>query len=514
MSAQHSEAFSFGARGSAGRSGGLLLATSSATLRPRVDIAAQLERPPRLSTSCQWQPHDSGARRPASQGVGRAHRQKRNGSVVAAVGGLIGGAASWLLAPSKADASQLPLPIGEAQTPPKSAKDNGKTRVLILMSDTGGGHRASAEAIKGTFEQLYPGKFEVTIVDALKRMRWPVSCFGDSYNFMVKYKFLWRIGFRVAEPLPVRGPVQAFWGVYTQSEVVRMYRELKPQLVVSVHPLCQDIPLMALKDAIKRAHLPKHTPFVTVVTDFAAAHPTWFHKGVSKCFVATDKLVREAKKHGLSDSQIVCHGLPIRPSFASRHPSKDKLRKNLGLKSGVKTVLLAGGGEGMGSLEKTSRAIADMLGSDIQVVVICGRNQKLANKLKALDWNGAHMAIKGFVTNMSEWMAASDCLITKAGPGTIAEALISGLPLILNGFIPCQEYGNVDYVVSNKCGVFEKEPQKIAQVLSDWLGPKKDELTQMAERCKALGRPQATFRIVSDLAEIIKQGSNARLAMQ
>lgn len=37
-----------------------------------------------------------------------------------------------------------------------------------------------------------------------------------------------------------------------------------------------------------------------------------------------------------------------------------------------------------------------------------------------------------------QWMAAVDTIITKAGPGTIAEALISGLPILLNGNVPCQ----------------------------------------------------------------------------
>jgi 1,2-diacylglycerol 3-beta-galactosyltransferase len=61
-----------------------------------------------------------------------------------------------------------------------------------------------------------------------------------------------------------------------------------------------------------------------------------------------------------------------------------------------------------------------------------------------------HVVIRGFVSNMEEWMGACDAIVTKAGPGTIAEALISGLPMVLNGFIPCQEAGNVPFVVDNQ----------------------------------------------------------------
>ena len=63
---------------------------------------------------------------------------------------------------------------------------------------------------------------------------------------------------------------------------------------------------------------------------------------------------------------------------------------------------------------------------------------------------GMHVSVQGFVDNMEEWMAACDIIITKAGPGTIAESLIMGLPILLNGFVPCQESGNVPFVIDNK----------------------------------------------------------------
>jgi hypothetical protein len=63
---------------------------------------------------------------------------------------------------------------------------------------------------------------------------------------------------------------------------------------------------------------------------------------------------------------------------------------------------------------------------------------------------GMHVVVTGFVDNMAEWMTACDTIITKAGPGTIAESLICGLPLLLNGFVPCQEAGNVPFVLDNK----------------------------------------------------------------
>ena len=101
-------------------------------------------------------------------------------------------------------------------------------------------------------------------------------------------------------------------------------------------------------------------------------------------------------------------------------------------------------------------ALVGKLPPDAQVVVICGRNAKLAARLSATKWP-FHVYVKGFVSNMSDWMGAVDCCVTKAGPGTIAEALIRGVPLLLNGCVPCQEEGNIPFVLENKAR--RRDPQ-------------------------------------------------------
>jgi 1,2-diacylglycerol 3-beta-galactosyltransferase len=187
-------------------------------------------------------------------------------------------------------------------------------------------------------------------------------------------------------------------------------------------------------------------PFATVVTDLTSCHPTWFHPGVTACFVPTEEVASQARRAGLVASQIIMHGLPIRPAFAAPLPSRPTLRKRLGLAPDGAVVLLVGGGEGMGLLEPTAAALGARLPPSAQIVVVCGRNAALAARLASKRWP-CKMVVKGFVSNMDEWMGASDVVITKAGPGTIAEALIRGVPLMLNGAIPCQEEGNVPFVV-------------------------------------------------------------------
>jgi 1,2-diacylglycerol 3-beta-galactosyltransferase len=105
---------------------------------------------------------------------------------------------------------------------------------------------------------------------------------------------------------------------------------------------------------------------------------------------------------------------------------------------------------------------------------------------------------------MSDWMSASDCIVTKAGPGTIAESLIRGLPILLSGYIPGQEEGNVPYVVDNKVGVFASEPAAIGLHIARWFGPDRTKLARMAENTKRLANPNSTENIVADLAKLIQ----------
>uniref|UniRef100_A0A453PYB6 Glycosyl transferase family 1 domain-containing protein n=3 Tax=Aegilops tauschii TaxID=37682 RepID=A0A453PYB6_AEGTS len=100
-----------------------------------------------------------------------------------------------------------------------------------------------------------------------------------------------------------------------------------------------------------------------------------------------------------------------------------------------------------------------------------------------------------------------------AGPGTIAEALIRGLPIILNDFIPGQEVGNVPYVVDNGAGVFSKSPKETAELVARWFGPGAEERKRMSENALKLAQPEAVFDIVRDIHELSQeQGVKAQIS--
>jgi 1,2-diacylglycerol 3-beta-galactosyltransferase len=144
----------------------------------------------------------------------------------------------------------------------------GPRRVLVLMSDTGGGHRAAAEAIQEALTQLYGSAVAVTIVDAWKNhVAWPINRMGDSYSWIVnRARWLWK-SFWLLQSQPALLAL-AFRSVYPliAPGLLRLFKVQQPHVIVSVHPLITCYPLMVLQQA------QLNIPFVTVVTDLVSGY--------------------------------------------------------------------------------------------------------------------------------------------------------------------------------------------------------------------------------------------------
>jgi len=170
-----------------------------------------------------------------------------------------------------------------------------------------------------------------------------------------------------------------------------------------------------------------------------------------------------------------------------------------------------GGGDGVGSLGKIVEATARRLGRDMpeqaQVVAICGKNRAVATELaqKKAAWGGVHVEVRGFTSAISDYMEAANCLVTKAGPGTIAEAAIRGLPTMLSSHLPGQEAGNVPFVVDSGFGEFAKAPRKIARTVSTWLQDD-DLLRAKSGAALQVASPDATRLIAVDLLQMLDAG--------
>ena len=242
-------------------------------------------------------------------------------------------------------------------------------------------------------------------------------------------------------------------------------------------------------------------PFVTVVTDMITIHPLWICPKVTRCIVPTETAGDFAARFGMPSEKIEVCGQPVGLKFTKILENKWAIRHKLNLELNRPTVLIMGGGEGMKRVFDIARTLAQTV-PRVQLLIIAGRNKALKDKLEATAWE-IPAQIYGFVDNVPELMKASDILITKAGPGTISEAFVAGLPTLIFGYIPGQEKSNVTYVQERQAGVYAETPEKIAQLVLRWTSSSNTTLQTMARNAAKLANPTASLRIASSVCKLI-----------
>ncbi|PKN86944.1 MAG: galactosyldiacylglycerol synthase [Chloroflexi bacterium HGW-Chloroflexi-8] len=370
-----------------------------------------------------------------------------------------------------------------------------KPRILFLFSDTGGGHRSAAEAIIEALELEFPGRFEFTMVDIFRDYApLPLNFAPEIYPTLSRMPRMWELGYKVSDGTRrTKIFYNAIWP-YLRRSLRKLLKDHPADLIVSVHQLVNS-PLL-------RARVTSSSRFVTVVTDLVSTHSAWYHPGADLVIVPTEAAKEKALKNGLPIEKIKVLGQPVAERYTVQFENVEILRSRLKWKQKIPTFILVGGGEGMGNIEKYAHAINDAK-LECQLIIVSGRNQTLKKYLENMNWN-IPCKIYGFVKEMPEFMHAADVLITKAGPGTISEAFIAGLPLILFSKMPGQEDGNVDYVVKNNAGVWTPDPEKMINCINNWL-ENPELLNAFKKNSEKLARPEATRKIARELAKQVQQ---------
>jgi len=282
---------------------------------------------------------------------------------------------------------------------------NKGIKVLFLSSDTGGGHRASAQSLAGQFELLFPGSTYSLVDLATEAYLPPYNSIVTYYKHLSAHPSQWKLLYGVTNSRFMEKAVDTNIKVMTvmcERGIRKKIKSYEPDVVVSVHPLQTSVPILS---CAKISHeTGKHLPMFTVVTDLGSAHSTWFANGVEKMFVGSKQIYDLAKERGkVPDDKLVLLGLPIRHDFAveaeqmgDRWSEEGKayqrqVRANLKLPAtDRKTLLVMGGGEGVGSLLSIVDALYCELtkqGINAVICVVCGRNETLQKTLETRAWD-------------------------------------------------------------------------------------------------------------------------------
>jgi 1,2-diacylglycerol 3-beta-galactosyltransferase len=362
--------------------------------------------------------------------------------------------------------------------------------ILFLFSDTGGGHRSAAEAVIEAIRLEFGNTITTSMVDIFKDYApLPLNRMPELYPHMVRVPRAWGLGYRLSDGHHRARLITASAWPYVRQKIRQLVAQHPSDLIVSVHPLANAPVIKTLRQ--------NHPPFITIVTDLVTTHALWYHQKADLCLVPTRAAYRRALACGLEPERVKVVGLPVADRFCKPEGDAREKRAKLGWQLEGQIVLLIGGGEGMGPVEKNALAIATAR-LPITLVVICGRNKELKTRLENRIWP-MPTYIYGFVREMPDYMRAADILVTKAGPGTISEAFNAGLPMVLYSRLPGQEDGNVAYVTSKGAGVWAPKPDLIVSAIRNWIENPEQRL-QAAEASRRLAHPDAARQIARILA--------------
>jgi len=343
--------------------------------------------------------------------------------------------------------------------PPLPTPTGGSPRVLILFSDTGGGHRAAARALTDALRLLDPTCI-VTVADPLiGQGPTVVRRLASLYSPLIRRsRTAWGAVYHTSNTKPAFAAIRAVFGRGVRNSIADLLETHDPDVVLSVHPMLNHVS----HQAIRKSGRPR--ALMTVITDLVDFHRGWTFSQADLVVAPTELARKVALRRRVPADRVKLLGLPVDLRFRPPAPGEKRaLRRRFGLDEKRFTVLVMGGGAGVGNLERQVRALA-WEPYQWQVVVVCGRNEKLRRRLSELRFSTPTLVL-GFVDYMPELMRSCDIVVTKAGPGAIAEALATSLPLIITGFLPGQESPNVDFVVESGIGAFApKGPELFDEV--------------------------------------------------
>jgi 1,2-diacylglycerol 3-beta-galactosyltransferase len=367
-------------------------------------------------------------------------------------------------------------------------------KVLILMSDTGGGHRSAAEAISEAMEHLYPGEYDVKVVDVFASFsRVPLTLSATIYALATRYSprlwgWFWHLSnLRCNTTI---GMKIASW--YVSDKVERMLDQFNPDAVASVHPILSHL----VGYVLRKTNLP--IPLTIVVTDLVDLHWAWIYREANCYIVPTVEARRAVLERGIPPHMVKLVGVPVGLAFSACKESKLGSRTKLGLNPKSFTVLMLGGSEGTGQIYDYALAISEAK-LDLQLIIIAGRNQALKRKLERIEFTTS-AKVYGFVNNMPELMHSADLIITRAGPGIVSEALACGLPILVTGCLPGQEEGNIRYVTNNNAGILVTSPHQLVETLRRLMENRATELAVLAQNAARLGKANAALEIARFVA--------------
>ncbi len=356
-------------------------------------------------------------------------------------------------------------------------------KILIYTASTGGGHKRAAQALMEYFQKN--SDHEVKIADGLEMG-------GNVYNYLVceGYSVLVkktpRLYGKIYKDSDKRSALNSLTNNINNSRgkhLLPMIEEFKPDVIISCHAFVTTM-LGKLKTDGKIS-----AKIIALVTDFKS-HYTYIANGIDHYIVSSNEMVDDFKrKYNIDRTRVHPYGIPVLERF-SAPADKAVVKRTIGLEEDVKTVLFMAGSFGVTEVFDFYREIADKAGN-CQFIVITGNNEKLFKKFEKIARSNTKLLM--FVSNVEDYMHASDIIITKPGGLTVSESLQCELPMAIYSAYPGQEKDNADYLRENGVAILlDKNPgDAIRNLINNEII-----LEKMRENCRKIRSNNSSKKIL------------------
>jgi UDP-N-acetylglucosamine:LPS N-acetylglucosamine transferase len=375
-------------------------------------------------------------------------------------------------------------------------------KILIISSDTGGGHRSAAAAIvAGVQKFLESESYAVRVVRAVEESHSVTAKLVSLYNWMLRNRQHW-MKYLYWAVNHIRPETREFVHRRCIGYCAEIFERWCPHVVVSVHPLTQHI----FGRVLRELKLADRIPLVSVVTDpYYGFWKGWACEDVSLYLVASDEARRQLIDYGISPERIKISGMPVHPKFA--YPGEEAAqaaRRALGLDPEKFTVFVNAGWEGGGNIPQIFREL--VRGQlEVQAIFLAGKNEELKADAESLAADASFpIKVIGYSEQVEQLMSAANVMISKLGGLTTFEAFACRVPIIADGIttpMP-QEAGTAALLVRRGAGVLLQRASDVVPVIRRMV---EDSAHYSAMRAATIGLaiPNATRQIVEEITALI-----------
>jgi len=381
-------------------------------------------------------------------------------------------------------------------------------RIEFVFFDAGGGHRAAATALQMAI-QAGNKPWDVRLTN-LQELLDELDILKKYFNIRIQdfYNEMLRTGWTLGSPQLMRVLQAVIWAYHrpTVKLLERHWKETNPDMVVSFVPHFN----RAMGESFRRAF--PERPFVTILTDIADYPPHFWIERQRQYFVCgSDRAVDQARSLGHPGNRIFrASGMILHPRFYDP-PVEDRAaeRVRMGLRPDLPTALVLFGGHGSQAMLDIADRL-DQSNLNLQLILICGRNDKLRDALQAKK-SRLPRFVEGFTAKVNHYMQLADFFIGKPGPGSVSEALAMKLPVIVecNAWTLPQERYNAVWIVEREVGLVLKNFRKIDEAVAQLIEP----VTLARYRANAAAlHNRAVFEIPEILQRILDESQGVTIA--